>query len=56
MEKRYECYHCQHCPTVEEWNNHSHSSDCLLPEGEDGGVFDCPECGQVVCGEDINPV
>lgn len=54
---RYECYHCNECPTEIEWNNHSHyGEDMDLPEGLEGGLFDCPSCGDVVCGEDLNPV
>ncbi|MED2737768.1 hypothetical protein [Bacillus toyonensis] len=61
MEKRYECYHCNECPTEEEWNEHNRiyiltfGSD-PLPEGLDGGRFDCPNCGEHICGEDLTEI
>lgn len=56
MEIRYECFHCHDCPTEEEWNENRHYSDLKLPEGLEGGVFDCPSCENVVCGEDLRDV
>jgi len=56
LEKRYECYHCNECPTEIEWNKNSHCSDELLQDAVNGGIFDCPSCGEVVCGEDLNEV
>lgn len=52
----YECYHCNDCPTEIQWNEHSHYSEDLLPEAVEGGLFDCPSCGEVVCGEDLREV
>lgn len=59
VEKKYECYHCNNCPTENEWNGASHygdDKDTLLPNGVDGGLFDCPSCGEVVCGEDLTEI
>jgi hypothetical protein len=52
----YECYHCKECPTEILWNNNSHYSELHLPEAVDGGLFDCPNCGEVVCGEDLTVI
>jgi hypothetical protein len=55
---RYECHHCLECPDEKDWNNNSHYHDdtLLLPKGLGGGVFDCPNCGEVVNGEDLTEV
>lgn len=53
MERIYECYHCDNCPTEEDWNSNTHNSSIILPEAIDGGMFDCPNCDEVVCGEDL---
>lgn len=61
MEKRYECYHCSDCPTEEEWNEHNRVAFSVLggiplPEGLNGGTYDCPSCGEFICGEDLTKV
>ncbi|PGP14604.1 hypothetical protein COA01_30080 [Bacillus cereus] len=57
-EKRYECPLCRSCPTEEEWNEYNRIAIITfgsdpLPEGLEGGQFDCPSCKQYVSGEDL---
>lgn len=65
-----ECPHCHHTPDISAWNKSVRDAillmKCkeLIPEDlsreeweeyrDDGGICDCPECGQPCCFEDMD--